>query len=76
MRILTTAGVPESLIQVLEMLYNYVTINLRVCEKLEQFLSTSGVKKGENLNSTHPLYLRHSRIMQCLDKNGVSQPLT
>jgi hypothetical protein len=27
----------------------YVTINLRVCENLEQFLSTSGAKQGDNL---------------------------
>jgi hypothetical protein len=40
-------GVPESMIEVLKKLYKDVTINLRVGEKLEQFLSTSGVKQGD-----------------------------
>jgi hypothetical protein len=39
-RILPILGVPESLIEVLKKLYKDVTINLRVGEKLEQFLST------------------------------------
>jgi hypothetical protein len=48
-RILTTLGVPESLIEVLKKLCKDVTNNLRVGEKLEQFLSTSGSKPGDNL---------------------------
>jgi hypothetical protein len=48
-KILTTLGVPESLSEVLKKLYTDVTLHLRVGEKLEQFLSTSGAKQGDNL---------------------------
>jgi hypothetical protein len=54
-KILTFLGVPEGLIEVLKKLYTDVTINLRVGEKLEQFLSTSGVKQGDNLAVIHAL---------------------
>jgi hypothetical protein len=45
-KILTILGVPESLIGVLKKLSKDVTNNLRFGEKLELFLSTSGVKQG------------------------------
>jgi hypothetical protein len=40
-KILTTLGVPVSLIEVLKKLFTDVTINFRVGETLEQFLSAS-----------------------------------
>jgi hypothetical protein len=48
-KILKILGVPDNLIEVLKKLYTDVTINLRVEEKLEQFLSTSEVKQSGNL---------------------------
>jgi hypothetical protein len=54
-------------------LYTDVTINLRVGEKLEQFLSTSGVKQGDNL-APSSLSLS-SRSIQHSDKK-FPQPLT
>jgi hypothetical protein len=48
-KILKILGVPDNLIEVLKKLCTDVTINLRVGEKLEQFLSTSGVKQGDNV---------------------------
>jgi hypothetical protein len=66
-KILTTLGVPESLIEVLKKLYTDVTINLRVGEKLAQFLSTSGVKEGDNLAPVLFIFVIHA-ISNSLDK--------
>jgi hypothetical protein len=63
-KILTTLGVPESLISA-QKLYTD-TINLRVGEKLEQFLSTSGVKQGDNLAPV--LFIFHHAVSNTLDK--------
>jgi hypothetical protein len=46
-KILKILGVPDNLMEGLKRLD--VTINLEVGENLEQFLSTSGVKQGDNL---------------------------
>jgi hypothetical protein len=62
-KILTTLGVPESLIEVLK---TDVTINLRVGE-LEQFLSTSGVKQGDNLAPVLFIFVIHA-VSNTLDK--------
>jgi hypothetical protein len=52
-KILKILGVPDhNPIEVLKKLYIDATINLKVGENLEQFLSTSGVKQGDNLAST------------------------
>jgi hypothetical protein len=72
-RILTILGVPESLIEVLKKLYKDITINLRVGEKLEQFLSTSGVKQGGNLASI--LFSSFTQYPILLTRNGKSQLL-
>jgi hypothetical protein len=53
-------GVPESIIEVLKKLYTDVTVNLRVGEKLEQFLSTSGVKQGDNLAPVLFIFVIHA----------------
>jgi hypothetical protein len=66
-KILTTLGVPESLIEVLKKLYKDVTINLRVGEKLEQSLSTSGVKQGDNLTPILFIFVIHA-VSNSLDK--------
>jgi hypothetical protein len=66
-KILTTLGVPESLITVLKKLYKDVTTNLRVGEKLEQFLSTSGVKQGDNLAPVLFICVIHA-VSNSLDK--------
>jgi hypothetical protein len=55
-------------------LYTDVTINLRVGEKLEQFLSTSGVKQGDNLAPVPFIFVIHG--IQLSTRNGISQPLT
>jgi hypothetical protein len=55
-------------------LYTDVTINLRVGE-LEQFLSTSGVKQGDNLAPVLFIFVIHA-VSNTLDKKWVSQPLT
>jgi hypothetical protein len=44
-----------------------VTINLRVGEKLEQFLSTSGVKQGDNLAPVLFIFVIHA-VSNTLDK--------
>jgi hypothetical protein len=59
-KILTVLGVPENMIEVLKKLYKDVTINLRVGEKLEQFLSTSGVKQGDNLAPILFIFVIHA----------------
>ena len=66
-KILKTLGVPESLIEVLKKLYTDVTINLRVGESLEQFLSTSGVKQGDNLAPVLFIFVIHA-VSNSLDK--------
>jgi hypothetical protein len=72
-----TLGVPESLIEVLKKLYTDVTINLRVGEKLEQFLSTSGVKQGDNLAPVLFIFVIHTLDYPTLStRNGSSQLLT
>jgi hypothetical protein len=48
-------------------LYTDVTINLRVGEKLEQFLSTSGVKQGDNLAPVLFIFVIHA-VSNTLDK--------
>jgi hypothetical protein len=47
LKILKILGVPDDLIEVLKKLYMDVTINFRVEEKLERFLSTSGVESSK-----------------------------
>jgi hypothetical protein len=49
------------------------TINLRVGEKLEQFLSTSGVKQGDNLAPVLFIFVIHA-VSNTLDKNGFHNP--
>jgi hypothetical protein len=66
-KILTILGVPESMIEVLKKLYKDVTINLRVGEKLEQFLSTSEVKQGDNLAPILFIFVIHA-VSNSLDK--------
>jgi hypothetical protein len=66
---LTTLGVPESLMKCSKSVHGCYD-QLRVGEKLEQFLSTSGVKQGES--STRPLYLCHPRSIQHSTRNGIS----
>ncbi len=66
-KILTILGVPDSLIVVLKKLYKDVTINLRVGEKLEKFLSTSGVKQGDNLAPVLFIFVIHA-VSNSLDK--------
>jgi hypothetical protein len=56
-------------------LYTDVTINFRVGEKLEQFLSTSGVKQGDNL-APSSLSLSSTQYPTLSTRNGISQPLT
>jgi hypothetical protein len=55
-------------------LYTDVTINLRVGEKLEQFLSTSGVKQGDNPSTVLFIFVIHA--VSNTTRNGISQPLT
>jgi hypothetical protein len=62
-----TLGVPESLIEVLKKLYTDVTINFRVGDNLEQFLSTSGVKQGDNLAPILFIFVIHA-VSNSLDK--------
>jgi hypothetical protein len=52
---------------VLTKLYTDVTINLRVGENLEQFLSTSGVKQGHNLAPVLFIFVIHA-VSNSLDK--------
>jgi hypothetical protein len=52
-----------------------VTINLRVGEKVEQFLSTSGVKPGDNLAPILFIFVINA-VSNSLDENGKSIPLT
>jgi hypothetical protein len=66
-KILKILGVPDNLIEVLKKLYTDVTINLRVGEKLEQFLSTSGVKQGDNLAPVLFIFVIHA-VSNSLDK--------
>jgi hypothetical protein len=76
-KILKILGVPDSLIEVLKKLYTDVTINLRVGEKLEQFLSTSGVKQGDNLAPILFIFgIGINAVSNSLDKNGNSKILT
>jgi hypothetical protein len=56
---LTTLGVPESLIEVLKAVHGCYD-QLRVGEKLEQFLSTSGVKQGDNLAPVLFIFVIHA----------------
>jgi hypothetical protein len=65
--ILKSLGVPDSLIDVLKKLYKDVTINLRVGEKLEEFLSTCGVKQGDNLAPILFIFVMHA-VSNTLDK--------
>jgi hypothetical protein len=66
-KILRILGVPDNLIEVLKKLYTDFTINLRVGEKLEQFLSTSGVKQGDNLAPILFIFFIHA-VSNSLDK--------
>jgi hypothetical protein len=66
-KILKILGVPDNLIEVLQKLYTDVTINLRVGEKLEQFLSTSGVKQSDNLAPILFIFVIHA-VSNSLDK--------
>jgi hypothetical protein len=52
---------------VLKKLYKDVTINLKVGENLEQFLSTSGVKQGDNLAPILFIFVIHA-VSHSLDK--------
>jgi hypothetical protein len=64
-KILTTLGYQKA-IEMLKM-YTDVTINFRVGEKLEQFLSTSGVKQGDNLAPVLFIFVIHA-VSNTLDK--------
>jgi hypothetical protein len=66
-KILKILGVPDNLIMVLKKLYTDVTINLNVGENLEQFLSTSGVKQGDNLAPILFIFVIHA-VSNSLDK--------
>jgi hypothetical protein len=68
-------SIPESLIEVLKLLYKGVTINLRVGEKLEQFLSTSGVKQSDNQDPSS-LSSSFTKYPILSTRNGISQLLT
>jgi hypothetical protein len=52
---------------VLKNLYTDVTLHLKVGEKLEQFLSTSGAKQGDNLAPILFLFVIHT-VSNSLDK--------
>jgi hypothetical protein len=69
-KILKILGVPDNLIMVLKKLYTDVTINLNVGEILEQFLSTSGVKQGDNLAPILFIFVIHA-VSNSLDKKWV-----
>jgi hypothetical protein len=67
-KILKIIGVPDNLlIMVLKKLYADVTINLNVGDNLEQFLSTSGVKQGDNLAPGLLIFVIHA-VSNSLDK--------
>jgi hypothetical protein len=74
-KILKILGVPDYLIEVLKKLYTDVTINLRVGEKLEQFLSTSGVKQGDNLAPVLFIFVIHA-VSNSIDKKWEFEILT
>ena len=48
-KILTQYGVPDEMLVVIKKLYQDVTINLKVGEKMKKFGSNCGVKEGDNL---------------------------
>jgi hypothetical protein len=66
-KILKILGVPDNLIEVLKKLYTDFTINLRVGDKLEQFLSNSGVKQRDNLAPVLFIFVIHA-VSNSLDK--------
>jgi hypothetical protein len=71
-KILTTLGTRKH-DRSAQKLYTDVTINLRVGEKLEQFLSTSGVKQGDNLAPVLFIFVIHA-VSNSPTRNGISQP--
>jgi hypothetical protein len=76
-KILEILGVPNSLIEVLKKLYTDFSIDLRVGEDFEQFLSSSDVKQGDNLTHPSSHHSRSSQLTrQSLDKNGNAKSLT
>ena len=75
-KILTILGLPDKLTTMIQYyLYANVTqaINLKVGEKIEQFLSTCGVKQGDNLTPILFMFLVHA-VPNSIDKkkNGIS----
>jgi hypothetical protein len=74
-KILKILGVPDNLIELLKKMYTDVTINLRVGEKLEQFLSTSGFKQGDDLVLILFIFVIHV-VSNCSTRNGNSKTLT
>jgi hypothetical protein len=66
-KIFKILGVPDNLIEALNKLYTDASINLRVGENLEQFLSTSGVKQGGNLAPILFIFVIHA-VSNSLDK--------
>jgi hypothetical protein len=74
-KILKILGVPDSLsIEVLKKLYRDHTINLRVTEKLEQFLSVSGFKQDGNLKHPSSSSLSFTQYPSLQQEMGMRNP--
>ena len=48
-KILAKYGIPENMIQTIKKMYTDIHVTLQVSKEKEEFMSTSGVKQGDNL---------------------------